>query len=99
MTAVHTWFRQRIESHLTGLLDEREEARFREHLASCEPCRKRLASVLEDDDPAATANGHLPASLIAAWPRASRDLRGIERSLAIAHLQRCAECRDELERL
>ncbi len=99
MTDEHAWFRARIEAHLTGLLDEDDDARFRQHARGCTACGQRLALVLEDDEPAANSAGHLPASLVAAWPRASRALRGIERTLAATHLARCAECRDELERL
>jgi hypothetical protein len=52
------------------------------------------ASGLEADPGA-----HLPASVIAQWPRARATLRGLERALVRRHLERCPECRQDLEML
>src|SRR5262249_51563110 len=51
------------------------------------------------DPPAGEAGTHVAASLIARWPRAQQTLRGLERTLVRRHLERCAECRQDLEAL
>src|SRR5262249_37302541 len=49
--------------------------------------------------PAGAAGRHVAASLVARWPRAQQSLRGLERTLVRRHLERCAECRQDLEAL
>lgn len=98
MTDRHAWFRARLEAHLSGLLDEREDRLFVEHASACDACAKRLADYALEDEPA-TDTGHVPAGMFAAWPRATRELRGLERMMVRRHLERCAACRQELELL
>ena len=76
------------------MLPESETLELDEHLASCPECRARLVSI----KPVAGADaGHLPASLVATWPRATRLLSGIERGLVAHHLESCESCRASLE--
>src|SRR6516164_11000679 len=81
----------------------RERARRRrdgardQHLAVCAVCRAAADAYAEP--PAGAAGTHVPASLIAAWPRAQQGLRGLERTLVRRHLERCAECRQDLQAL
>ena len=94
---IHQWAQARLLPFRAGLLDEPEAERLAAHLRSCEICR---ASSEAFEAPFASEPGaHLPPSLIAEWPRARRTLRGLERALARHHLERCAECRQDLELL
>ena len=97
---VHGWFRDRLAAHAAGLLDDAETARFLAHSRECAECAARLADTGEgDDDVDPDSLAHLPAGMVAAWPRASRELRGLERRMVSAHLAGCRQCRAELEHL
>ncbi len=90
----HDWTVRRLPAFSIGMLPESETLELDEHLASCPECRERLVSIR----PVAGADvGHLPASLVATWPRATRLLSGIERDLVAHHLEGCESCRASLE--
>jgi hypothetical protein len=92
----HAWARARMVRERVGILSEDDERRLRAHLESCPEC-----AALASGEPGAPIEPgrHLPASLIAEWPRARALLRGLERALVRRHLERCAECRQDLELL
>ena len=96
----HRWARARFAARRAGLLDDEEERRLAEHLSTCDSCRREWeedAAVVEGDGaPMAGPDTHIPAGVLAAWPRAAKQLRGIERAMVREHLARCAECRQEL---
>jgi len=94
---LHHWVRHRLAAWRASVLDDAEAARVAEHLAACADCR--AAADAYAAPPAGEAGTHVPASLIAAWPRAQETLRGLERTLVRRHLERCAECRQDLEAL
>src|SRR5690349_24925128 len=94
---LHHWVRHRLAAWRASVLDDAEAARVAEHLASCADCRAAADAYAER--PAGDGGAHVPASLIAVWPRAQHDLRGLERTLVRLHLERCAECRQDLETL
>lgn len=91
----HDWVRRRLAAWRSGLLEEAEAARVDSHLADCADCRA-LADAFAAE-PAGEAGTHVAASLLADWPRAREALRGLERALVRRHLERCAECRQDLE--
>ena len=93
-THAHDWVHTRLRGFSIGILSEDETLAIEEHVRDCVECRSRLASLR----PVAAADvGHLPASLVATWPRSVRALVGLERELVAAHLDRCAACRASLE--
>ena len=94
---LHLWVRQRLAAWRASVLDAADAARVDEHLAACAECRA-LADAFAAP-PAGEAGRHVPASLLSEWPRAQRELRGLERMLVRRHLERCAECRQDLEAL
>ena len=94
---LHHWVRHRLAAWRASVLDDAEAARVAEHLAVCAECRAAADAWAEP--PAGAAGMHVPASLIAAWPRAQQTLRGLERTLVRRHIERCAECRQDLEAL
>jgi len=99
----HLWVRHRLVAWRAGVLDDAEAARVDQHLATCADCRA-LADAWARPAGAGTpiageAGTHIAASLIASWPRAQQALRGLERALVRRHLERCAECRQDLEAL
>ncbi len=96
---LHAWFLRRLPAFVGGLLAEEEERRFVEHRAGCESCRAAFDAFTASDEFALTERGaHVPAAMLARWPEARRELRGIERSMVRAHLERCDVCRADLER-
>jgi hypothetical protein len=94
---LHHWVRLRLAAWRATTLDDAETARVDEHLATCGECRAFADAYAEP--PAGEAGTHVPASLIASWPRAQQALRGLERTLVRRHVERCAECRQDLEAL
>jgi hypothetical protein len=94
---LHHWVRQRLAAWRASMLDVAETTRVDEHLATCSECRALAEAYAEP--PAGEAGTHVPASLIANWPRTQDVLRGLERTLVRRHLERCAECRQDLEAL
>jgi hypothetical protein len=90
----HDWAIRRLTAFSIGLLPEDETIELEEHMVSCVDCRARLESIAPGPG---RESVHLPASLIATWPRAARALLGIERELVAGHLKRCASCRATLE--
>jgi hypothetical protein len=89
----HDWAVQQLTAYSVGMLPEAHTLRLEEHLRACEDCRARLAPLRAGS---AADVGHLPASLIATWPRASRLLSGMERGLVESHLRSCEACRRTL---
>ncbi len=90
----HDWAVRRLPAFSIGMLPESETLELDEHLTSCPECRARLVSIR----PVAGADaGHLPASVVATWPRTARMLSGIERDLVAHHLESCESCRASLE--
>ena len=89
----HEWAVRQLSAYSIGMLPEEQTLRLEEHLRDCGDCRARLAP-LKRLSPADA--GHLPASLIATWPRASRLLIGLERALVESHLRSCESCRATL---
>src|SRR5499427_4268098 len=94
---LHHWVRHRLAAWRASVLDDAEAARVDAHLATCAECRA-IADAYATL-PAGEAGTHVPASLIAGWPRAQQTLRGLERTLVRRHLERCSECRQDLEAL
>ena len=89
----HAWAEERLAAYGVGLLPEADTLRLEEHLRACDDCRARLKPL----EAAARAEvGHLPASWIATWPRATRLLSGLERQLVESHIESCASCRGAL---
>src|SRR5262245_65247996 len=75
----HVWCRERLLTHVLGLLDEKAEARIDPHLAACAECASALAQLEElrgEADGAATERGHIPAEMIARWDRTEKLLSG-----------------------
>ena len=83
------WIDDRAIAFALGELDDDDEARFRELVAS-DP---EFADLLD----AREETGHVPAALIARWGAAGRALCDTERSLVEAHLRWCPHCREELQ--
>ena len=94
---LHLWVRHRLAAWRASVLDDAETARIDEHLAAGAECRALAEAYAAP--PAGAAGTHVPAALIAEWPRAQRTLRGLERALVRRHLERCAECREDLTTL
>lgn len=94
LTRSHEWVARRLLAYGAGLLPEAETLEVEQHVRSCTDCRTRLATIRPTTgaDPR-----HLPASLVATWPRASRLLQGAERDLVVSHLHECPLCRASLE--
>ena len=90
----HEWVARRLLAYGAGLLPESETMDVEQHVRSCPECRTRLASARPT---AGSDPRHLPASLVATWPRSSRRLAGAERDLVARHLHQCELCRASLE--
>jgi hypothetical protein len=93
----HLWVRRRLVARRAGVLDEAESARMDAHLGTCAECREIADAFVASAE--GEAGTHIAASLAAEWPRAQRQLRGLERALVRRHLERCADCRQDLEAL
>jgi len=93
---LHLWARSQWLPRRAGLLSPDEAERVADHLRDCEACRAWEATAAA---PVSPVDEHLPASLLAEWPRARGSLEGLERALVRRHLERCAECRQDLELL
>jgi hypothetical protein len=94
LTRSHEWTARRLLAYGAGILTEGETLDVEQHLRSCTECRTRLAAIRP---PAGSDPRHLPASLIATWPRSSRLLAGADRDLVVRHLHQCELCRASLE--
>ena len=94
LTRSHEWTARRLLAYGAGILTEGVTLELEQHLRSCTECRTRLAAIRP---PAGSDPRHLPASLVATWPRSSRLLVGIERELVVRHLHQCELCRASLE--
>lgn len=94
----HGWVRARLDAHAFGLLDDAEERRFLDHVASCDACAGIVKAYagLGIHGP---RNMHVPSRILARWDRAQRLLQGMSRRLVREHLERCASCRQDLELL
>ncbi len=96
-TDEHRWARVRLAAFASGLLDGSDEERLCRHAGECAECRADV----DDSMPGAPdpGRGHIPAGIVASWDRARLRLRGLERTLVRRHLERCDECRQDLEAL
>lgn len=93
----HDDIKRQLPAYAAQLLSESEEAVVFAHLEACEACRL-AATTLETMPPALGVDrGHIPAGVLARWPRATQELRGLERELVSSHLDACAECRGALQ--
>ncbi len=90
----HETFRHRMLAFSLGWLEEPQEEIFRQHRDSCSSCRQEWDDYNQNEHE--TGKRHLPAAMIARWPRATESLRGIERRAVAKHLARCDNCRDDL---
>jgi anti-sigma factor RsiW len=95
--AERTWFRDHLIAYRLGLLSPEEKVRFEASVTSDPTCRAALDEFGAADPEAPPPDEHLPAALVAAWPRAQRTLRGFERAMAREHLQGCERCRAEIQ--
>lgn len=97
--ADHAWVLSRLAPYWAGLLDDSANERVESHVASCEPCRRAWEA--QSATPAITpgAEAHVPAALVADWDRQQRTLRGLERATVRHHLERCDDCRRDLQAL
>lgn len=100
----HRWAKMRFAARRAGLLNDSEEQRIAEHLASCGQCSAAWradsdGAEVGDTQAQAPADGHIPAGVLATWPRSSEQMKGLERALVREHLERCENCRQELELL
>ena len=93
----HRWVRVRLAARSAGLLTEDETRQIDEHLTGCPECRRRAETF--EGVPAEGDASHVPAPVMARWPEARQRLRGLERAMVRRHLERCAECRQDLELL
>jgi hypothetical protein len=93
----HTWALDRLTAWRSGLLGDDDAARVAAHVDGCERCRALADAFRVAHAP--DSGQHVPAAMLAVWPRAARELRGLERTLVRHHLERCAECRQDLELL
>jgi hypothetical protein len=91
----HEWFERRLALYVTAMLDADDDARVDAHLATCAACSD-AAAALRERDAESGARGHLPADLLAGWPRRAPALGALERRLVREHLQRCDACRADL---
>lgn len=91
------WFRARLVAQRAGLLDEDAAQRFRALLESSAECRDLYQSYGEEAPE--DLEGHVPAAVLARWPSARAELRGLERTLVGRHLESCEECRQDLQAL
>lgn len=95
----HDWVRARLLAWGGGVLDPAGAERLEQHLEECEACRA-LAAEMRDPEALGEERGeHLPAALLARWERRSAELKGLARTLARRHLDRCEVCRVQLETL
>lgn len=84
---------ERLPWLLNGSLAASEADALRAHVAGCPRCQ---AAQAETRRAAAVFDAHLPTAAVIhlAW---DRPLEGLDASVARAHLQECAACREELE--
>jgi hypothetical protein len=85
-------------AHHAGLLKDADAIRFEEHISRCRTCRDAWEKYRQvDEEDAQPPNGHIPTSLMARWETVRDELRGLERAMVRQHLERCADCRQDLE--
>jgi hypothetical protein len=92
---VHAWTIKRLAPFAAGLLNDTEEQQLRRHLEACTPCSERHRLLLEQPTEAEDF-AHIPAGIMATWATASARLQGLERDMVEHHLERCADCREDL---
>jgi hypothetical protein len=91
----HDWARQRLIPWRAGLLGDDELSRLVAHLDTCAPCRDHAANLAPE--PGGMRGAHISSAVLGSWASARRTLRGLERELVRHHLERCVECRQDLE--
>jgi len=92
---LHGWVSGRLEQHGWGLLPEAEAEQLERHLASCADCRAALEEIAARRSSARVE--HVPAAVLARWPKSRRRLGSLERELVERHLADCEECHTALE--
>lgn len=92
----HDDVRPRLPAFVAGLLDEAQDSEVARHLLDCAECSQLAESLAISPAGAGVDRAHIPAGVLARWPKALRELRGLERDLISAHLKTCEECRGAL---
>ena len=69
------------------------------HLERCPDCRATHASLRARGSVEEEPGAHVPPALLLRWGRKESGLRGLERELVRRHVERCTECRTDLEAL
>lgn len=87
---------RQLPAYAAKLLDETREAEIDAHIQVCEECRHAVAELAITPPGAGVDRAHIPAGVLARWPRAQQELRGLERELIAQHLVACEECRAAL---
>lgn len=95
--AEHAWVRRHLVASVAGLLTDADEQRLQAHLADCGDCAAAWREQAESLNVDGAQDRHLAPAMIARWPAASASLRGLERDAVRLHLERCADCRADLE--
>lgn len=92
----HDDIRHKLPAFAAALLSEPATVAVEAHLETCSECRDAVAALAPDTPGPGVELGHIPAGVLARWPRASRELRGLERELVASHLEACEDCRAAL---
>lgn len=95
----HSWVRARLASHAAGLLSDADGQLLHSHRAHCAACQGLWEAYVGGDGDVSFDGEHLPPSLLARWAETSSSLQGMARTMVRGHLERCAECRDDLRLL
>jgi hypothetical protein len=88
------WFESRMLAHAAGLLSDPEVERFESLRDSDRSCQALWAEFLGDAD---LSDGfHMPAGMVAQWPKAASSLGELERRAVEDHLSSCTSCAEEI---
>jgi hypothetical protein len=83
-----------------GMTDDGEEAYLDEHVRSCGRCGPRLDAIREQQASEFALSGeHIPPGIVSRWPGVRSTLAASARAAVERHLERCAECADDLAKL
>ncbi len=87
--------------HSLGFVEDEEAAQVDRHAATCAHCRSQLDE-LHAEVNSVTAEqslGHIPAHILARWPRERDALPPTTARAVERHLARCGSCGEDIERL